>query len=735
MQDVYGNRYTYAHLGSVSKRYPVAKRRQRRDRRATSSARPACRSQGPAEADHACQRRHAAHRHPGCSRRAARRRRRTAPRPAAAAEAVKERLFANPTRPRSRPIAEETGQLESSRLRDLPRLLLEGAPPRALAGQAAASSAREHASRRAPCSAASARFRRPGLQARAAPNFSIRPAGRGAPRIDPKPILDGWKLLEATAIYRAAGKNPFVAPSSRRRPVLLMSKEALAARVLADPRRRHLRLRPQRHPHRPDRPPRARHARVPGRLRPEPDGHPLKCGHSFLTKSGNVSEHSSGNAVDIAAVNGTPILGHQGPRLDHRGHDPQAADAPGPDAAAPDHLADGHGRPDDGAAPTTPTTSTSASSRCSARTSSSARQARAGAVEQPVGQLRRAPDQHREPGRAHGAVEVLDQGQAQALQRARTSGSSSAHTVAAGPLFPFLQFDFPFSLGPADGRYLARPLETGAGTEVMVLRTLDAEPKPGRRPRRVDESEPNPEGAPISRVTVIGAEAFSDEDAARSWMTEACSDPEEHVEPALRSINRILHGHRIASHDPYVREVSREQAHRVRIGFGTGDELVDGLHSEAFLIPAVTQKRRQMLEPQSELASILGGRRPRAPERGPAAARATGPQRRACATGGDPGELCRGRTRGRDARRRLAAGRGADLDEGAPARAARAGQGVSCQAIPRTAPPARSTTWSREWSGSPAAAGWPRTSSQGTGGKSSELRRSAPELQNPHDVA
>ncbi len=42
-------------------------------------------------------------------------------------------------------------------------------------------------------------------------NFAIRPAGRGAPRIDPKPILDGWKLLEATAIYRAKGKNPFSA--------------------------------------------------------------------------------------------------------------------------------------------------------------------------------------------------------------------------------------------------------------------------------------------------------------------------------------------------------------------------------------------------------------------------------------------------------------------------------------------------------------------------------------------
>jgi soluble lytic murein transglycosylase-like protein len=38
----------------------------------------------------------------------------------------------------------------------------------------------------------------------------------------------------------------------------------------------------------------------------------LECGHSFLTTSGNVSEHSSGDAVDIGAVNGTPILGHQG---------------------------------------------------------------------------------------------------------------------------------------------------------------------------------------------------------------------------------------------------------------------------------------------------------------------------------------------------------------------------------------------------------------------------------------
>jgi hypothetical protein len=39
----------------------------------------------------------------------------------------------------------------------------------------------------------------------------------------------------------------------------------------------------------------------------------LKSGHSEMTSSGNVSEHWTGNAVDISAVNDIPILGHQDP--------------------------------------------------------------------------------------------------------------------------------------------------------------------------------------------------------------------------------------------------------------------------------------------------------------------------------------------------------------------------------------------------------------------------------------
>ena len=122
--------------------------------------------------------------------------------------------------------------------------------------------------------------------------FEIRPAGRGAPRIDPKPILDGWKLLESTAIYRAAGRNPFVGKDAETPSIgqiLLMSKEALAQRVLADPNvqiygcgRQDIRA-----------------GQIDRRVLAtleflvasglKPTVTSLKCGHSYYTASGNVS--------------------------------------------------------------------------------------------------------------------------------------------------------------------------------------------------------------------------------------------------------------------------------------------------------------------------------------------------------------------------------------------------------------------------------------------------------------
>ena len=69
--------------------------------------------------------------------------------------------------------------------------------------------------------------------------FMVQPAGKDAPQIDPKPILDGWKLLEATAVYRAAGVDPFYGPGAKNPStgqVLLMSKQQLTNRILSDPR-------------------------------------------------------------------------------------------------------------------------------------------------------------------------------------------------------------------------------------------------------------------------------------------------------------------------------------------------------------------------------------------------------------------------------------------------------------------------------------------------------------------
>ena len=210
---------------------------------------------------------------------------------------------------------------------------------------------------------------RPASAGRPAPgaphvNFAIRPAGRGAPKIDPKPILDGWKLLETTAIYRAAGKDPFGGSDATIGQVLLMSKEALAQRVLADPRiqiyscgrtdiesgqidRRILAV-----------------ARVPGRARLPPHDHLAQVRPQLLHHLGQrLRPLLRATRSTSPQVNGIPILGNQGPGLDHRGRDPRPAEAPGHDAAGADHLADGvrAARPSRWA--TTTTTSTSATRR------------------------------------------------------------------------------------------------------------------------------------------------------------------------------------------------------------------------------------------------------------------------------------------------------------------------------------------------------------------------------------
>jgi len=135
-----------------------------------------------------------------------------------------------------------------------------------------------------------------------------------SPRIDPKPILDGWKLLESTAIYRARKTNPFFGNDAKAPTIgqiLLMSKQQLERRVLANPKidiyeqgRTDIRA-----GHIDRRVLATLEFLAANGLSPTVTSL-LRTGS--ITTSGNLSHHSTGSAADIAAINGVPMTGHQG---------------------------------------------------------------------------------------------------------------------------------------------------------------------------------------------------------------------------------------------------------------------------------------------------------------------------------------------------------------------------------------------------------------------------------------
>ena len=303
LQDAYGNRYTYAHLGEIAKVHPVPRDNALSPKDFKLSTPKDTAPAQPASAGENARRKAAAPKADGGE----------AVSGPQNTEELRNRLFALPERSGNSANSGVAGELD--------QLLGRAVPGYETFKSAFAPSFQfdQKTMELRPLKVGSkvtggTVIGRVGQPDAAQPhlNFAIRPAGRGAPTIDPKPILDGWKLLETTAIYRAAERNPF-AENPTVGQVLLMSKAALIQRVLSDPAlsiyacgrediqsgqidRRTLAV--------------LEYLVAKGyRLTITS----LKCGHSYLTTSGNVSAHSYGAAVDIAAVNGIPILGHQGP--------------------------------------------------------------------------------------------------------------------------------------------------------------------------------------------------------------------------------------------------------------------------------------------------------------------------------------------------------------------------------------------------------------------------------------
>ncbi len=299
IRDVYGNTYTYGHLGSVAEGYgivkpePVSREQVRKELELPKDPKPETAATAGSQTEAA----------PAES----------AEEPAPVELVTKQRVFANPGRPAVAQSAatgsDDTGPVPSS-IDDIAGYAkVLGIKPKDVVVR------RFREGAKVPAGTVLGLIGQPEDNAAPHLTFEIRPTGDDAPRIDPKPILDGWKLLESTAIYRAAGKNPFFGPDSKSPTIgqiLLMSKQSLQRQVLSNPRieiyecgRKDIR------------------AGITDRrvlatleflaasgLRPTVSS--LTCGHGYYTKGGNVSHHSSGNATDIAAVNGIPIIGHQG---------------------------------------------------------------------------------------------------------------------------------------------------------------------------------------------------------------------------------------------------------------------------------------------------------------------------------------------------------------------------------------------------------------------------------------
>ncbi|HWX88073.1 MAG TPA: lytic murein transglycosylase [Solirubrobacteraceae bacterium] len=142
--------------------------------------------------------------------------------------------------------------------------------------------------------------------------FQIRPAGIGAPLIDPKPILDGWVKLQSSSVVKAKGRDPFARISATPGQALLESKTQLEQQVPRD-HAIHLPACERRliADGRADRRVLATLAYLSASgLRPAVSAHSCAQATSVIHRS--TVESTDVAALDIAAIDGIPVVGTSG---------------------------------------------------------------------------------------------------------------------------------------------------------------------------------------------------------------------------------------------------------------------------------------------------------------------------------------------------------------------------------------------------------------------------------------
>lgn len=207
-------------------------------------------------------------------------------------------------------------------------------------------------------------------------------------------------------------------------------------------------------------------------------------------------------------------------------------------------------------------------------------------------------------------------------------------------LFEFVQFEFTHAVGPPAARYIVEPDEmvrrgsreplgherrrvvTGVTVEhgvadVLVVTVVGAPvslPKLRRKTRDavVDAA---PGEVPLLLVTFVKGTAPIDDGSEAARRLEAAradeDEQERRVEEGFAVLNRAIRAYRAGAHDPYVVEVGRRDARRVRIGYGSTDEVQVGRWRAAFEPPPPRRAKSSRLEglrPAEAVARVLSGR-------------------------------------------------------------------------------------------------------------------------------
>jgi hypothetical protein len=222
-------------------------------------------------------------------------------------------------------------------------------------------------------------------------------------------------------------------------------------------------------------------------------------------------------------------------------------------------------------------------------------------------------------------------------------------------LFLFIQFEFTHAIGPHAARYVVEPgvldgafsapsssdpAQPGSGTpsdaaldarnrqlagvtrgvggsDVLVVGLLAApatRPRLLRRARQVERETP-PAEVPLSLVTFVkGTQPLDDRrEAARMLgaIRVAEREQERWVKEGLIALNLAIRAYRAGAPDPYATEVTRRDPRKIRIGYGTTEEVQDGRWQEALELPPPARRRTKRIErlrPSEAVAVVLSGR-------------------------------------------------------------------------------------------------------------------------------